>query len=254
MPALTRSIIIRADDAGSAQGANLAIRSGIRAGAITAVGFMVPGPAFPHAVEVLRDLLGEVDIGLHATVNAEWDEIRWGPLLGAEQVPSLIDEQGAFTRTTAILRHQFVRSELLAEISAQLSALRSSGLSPRYLDTHMGFDWLPGVEEALENLAATEGLLFVPRTPPVLPESLSATDGIMSSWLSRIAAVPEGKYQLVTHPGSDTSDMSVFYHAGLDPGQIARDRAAETAALCNPRFLAGLAGAGARLVRFTSPN
>lgn len=75
---------------------------------------------------------------------------------------------------------------------------------------------------------------------------------LAATWLSAIAAAPPGAHQLVTHPGMDAEDMRAFIHAGLAPGQIARERAAEADALCDPRFLDGMAPAGASLARFSS--
>jgi hypothetical protein len=116
----------------------------------------------------------------------------------------------------------------------------------------MGFDWLPGVAPALAVFAAREGLHYISRKPPCLPDADGTERDLVASWLARIARCPPGVHQLVTHPGADEPDMHAFVHDGLEPGQIARERARETAALCEPRFLDGLSEASAQLVRFST--
>lgn len=245
-----RLLVIRADDAGSAPGANRAIRDALRAGTITAVGFMAVAPAFAEAAEMLRGELAHADVGVHATVNAEWDRVRWGPLSPLSEVSSLVDAQGHFLPNPHALAGKFSLPEMLLEVRRQVDAVRAAGVSPSYLDTHMGFDRLPGVGDALRVLAAEQGLRFTAREPAYVPFREPGENG--ASWLEGMRPLPSGTYQLITHPGSDTPDFHAFSHAGLLPGQIARERAAETRALCSPAFRAGLTEVGFKLVRFSS--
>ena len=48
-----------------------------------------------EAVEILRDQ-PQVSAGIHLTLNSEWQHYKWGPVLGASRVPSLVDENGHF--------------------------------------------------------------------------------------------------------------------------------------------------------------
>ena len=84
----------RADDAGSSEAANHAIRECVARGIIKNVSLMAPPAAIEHAAEVLGDL--DACFGLHVTLNAEWDGIKWGPLTNPEDVPSLVDDRGLF--------------------------------------------------------------------------------------------------------------------------------------------------------------
>ncbi len=52
-------------------------------------------PWYQEAVEILREH-PEVGVGIHLTLNAEWKNYRWGPVLGKKAVPSLVDSAGYF--------------------------------------------------------------------------------------------------------------------------------------------------------------
>jgi predicted glycoside hydrolase/deacetylase ChbG (UPF0249 family) len=242
-----RRLIVRADDAGSAVGANRAIREALRTGVVTAVGFMAVAPAFADAVATLRDELDQADVGVHATLTAEWDGIRWGPLSPRAQVPSLVAADGNFPPHPRELQEVCRPNEAVLEIRRQIHAIRDAGLKPVYLDTHMGIDRLPSMTPALTQLAREEGLLFVARDPEWVPYSAGG-----SEWLPALRTLSPGRYQLITHPGSDTPDMRAFIHAGLHPGQVARERGAETRLLCSSEFRRELQRADVQLVRFSS--
>src|SRR5687767_14095019 len=98
-------LITRGDDAGNSQSANRAIRQCCEEGMVLNVSLVVPGPAFEDAVEVFRGM-SHVDFGLHVCLCAEWDAPRWGPVAPREQVPSLLDEDGFFTRLPKVLHER----------------------------------------------------------------------------------------------------------------------------------------------------
>lgn len=247
-----RALIVRADDAGSTPSANRAILAAVRAGAATAVGFMAPGHAFADAVDVLSGALDGVDVGVHATLNSEWDGVRWGPLVGPQHAASLVREDGSFLPHPGATQERFVLEEAIAEIRAQITVVRAAGLRPCYLDTHMGFDRLPRLGEALAELAAEAGLRFVARTPPALPVGCDFRGGSPESlWLAAARAAGRGVHQLIVHPGANEADMRACGNASVPPGEIARARAAETAVLCGPSFREALRDAGIELARFS---
>jgi predicted glycoside hydrolase/deacetylase ChbG (UPF0249 family) len=247
-----RVLIVRADDAGSASSANRAILAAVRARSVTAVGFMAPGPAFDDAVAVLGGALDGVDIGVHATLNSEWDGVRWGPLRGRQRAASLVRADGSFLPHPGATQERLVLDEAVAEIRAQIAAIRSAGLHPDYLDTHMGFDRLPRLGEALAEIAADEGLRFVARTPAALPVGCDFRGGSPESlWLDAARAAAPGVHQLIVHPGIDAVELQACWNAAVKPGEIARARAAETAVLCGTSFREGLRAAGIELGRFS---
>ena len=102
-------LITRGDDSGSAITANEAIRDAFTRGILRNTSVMVPGPFFREAAEMLGPLSPALCIGLHVTLNAEWDDLRWGPLLGPERVPSQQQRCLAFA-------HQFkIRPQLASD-------------------------------------------------------------------------------------------------------------------------------------------
>ena len=95
VPAERIRLITRGDDCGAALSGNAAIRDAFREGILRNTSVMVPGPVVEEAAQMLaheRDLC----FGLHCTLTAEWDRVRWGPVLPPDRVPSLVDRRGHF--------------------------------------------------------------------------------------------------------------------------------------------------------------
>lgn len=154
------TIITRADDFGVSPGTNRAILDAVDGGFIRNVGVIAPSTHWQSGVPELMVRADRFSLGVHATLTSEWNFPRWRPLLGAGQVPGLCLPDGSLPRDTATLHKQFRLEELEAEVLAQIACLRASGLHPEYLDTHMGFDWLPVVQETLSRICSKEGLLY----------------------------------------------------------------------------------------------
>ena len=93
---VTRAAVVHVDDLGMAQSANDGGFAALANGPATCGSIMVPCPWFPDAAARARDN-ATFDLGVHLTLNAEYDGCRWGPVLGAEAVPSLVDEEAAKT-------------------------------------------------------------------------------------------------------------------------------------------------------------
>lgn len=219
-------LVTRGDDAGSCHSANAAILEACRKGILRNVSIMVPGPAFEEVASMFADL-PHVCFGLHVTLNAEWDGPKWGPVLPSEQVPSLVDKQGHFFTTPNVLQeHNASGSEMIAEVQAQLQIARRSGLNISYLDEHMGVGWVGDLRPRLADLAAQEGLVDA-HSLRHLPTIKSFSGSLVDHLIASLEAAPPGDYVFVTHPGYDAPDMQCFGHAGLTPGQVARERDAD---------------------------
>jgi predicted glycoside hydrolase/deacetylase ChbG (UPF0249 family) len=92
-------LITRGDDCGSNHSANVAIREAFKSGILRNTSIMVPCAAIEEAAEMLAGEAG-LCCGLHCTITAEWDNVRWGPVLLPGEVPSLVDANGHFFRPT----------------------------------------------------------------------------------------------------------------------------------------------------------
>jgi len=229
-------LVCRMDDAGSCRSANEAIENVLRTGYARCVSVMACCPFFDEAAEMLRRN-PEACIGAHLTINAEWDDVKWSPVLPAEAVPSLVDADGMLLPTPRATHERGADpDEVLAETAAQLAKLRAAGLPVRYVDTHMGFAWLPGVEERLEALARRQRVLRSDGDRlQRLPDVEGSYEDVGERLVARLAAAEPGDYLLVGHPGYDRPDMRAFRHAGLDPGQVARDRVRQRLQFQSPK-------------------
>jgi predicted glycoside hydrolase/deacetylase ChbG (UPF0249 family) len=126
-----RLLIINCDDLGSTYAANVACFEALRNGLATSSTLMVP---CPWAREAASRYLGE-DVGVHLTLNAEYDLYRWGPIT---QSPSLLDGDGGFPRTIEDVWDHADLDEVRRELRAQVERAILWGFDVSHLDSHMG--------------------------------------------------------------------------------------------------------------------
>jgi chitin disaccharide deacetylase len=126
-----RVLIINCDDLGSSYAANVACYEALRSGVATSASLLVP---CPWAREAAARYLGE-DVGVHLTLNAEYDLYRWGPITHA---PSLLDGDGGFPRTIGDVWDHADLDEVRRELRAQIERAILWGFDVSHLDTHMG--------------------------------------------------------------------------------------------------------------------
>lgn len=236
-------IVIRADDAASCSEANRAIAECVDAGMVRCVSVMATGSALSEAAALLADR-DDIEIGLHVTLNSEWEKFKWGPVLPYEQVPTLVDEKGEFLPMPEdLLRRGFSVEEALREVAAQLTRLRDAGFRPTYLDEHCLVSWTSQeLDDALHSFAEAEGLRPV-KWLPLTPASYQVRYGY-----EPVDGVEEGITRgvpgfdgliWVTHPGIDEPGgvMRRFHLRGNpDDGSVARERDEERQLLCDPRL------------------
>ncbi len=89
-------------------------------GTITSGATMVPCPWFPAVAQMCREN-PQMDMGVHATLNAEWDNYRWGPVSTREQASGLMDADGYFHQW-----HQAVYDNARPKKSKRKSMRRSN--------------------------------------------------------------------------------------------------------------------------------
>jgi hypothetical protein len=92
---------------------------------------MVPCPWAREAASRYR---GE-DIGVHLTLNAEFELYRWGPITHA---PSLLGGDGGFPRTMEDVWDHADLDEVRRECRAQIERAILWGFDVSHLDAHMG--------------------------------------------------------------------------------------------------------------------
>ena len=126
-----RLLIVNCDDLGSCHAANVGVYEAVREGLGTSASLMVPCAWARDAASQYR---GE-DLGVHLTLNAEWDTYRWGPVTAG---PSLLDAEGRLPRTIEEVWDRADLDEVRAELRAQVDQALRWGFDVTHLDSHMG--------------------------------------------------------------------------------------------------------------------
>src|SRR5215475_5733186 len=136
-PRDARVLIINADDFGMCHDENLATIEGLTNGLFTSSTILVTCPWFEEAAEFARSNLG-IDLGVHLTLNSEWKNYKWGPVLGQAAVPSLTDDRGyLWPHLPQVFEHDRL-DEAERELRAQIDKAAAAGIDITHLDNHMG--------------------------------------------------------------------------------------------------------------------
>src|SRR5882724_3088681 len=132
-PPDAKLLIVHADDLGFTHSVNAASIKALESGAVNSASIMAPCPWFPEIADYAKSH-PEMDFGLHLTLTSERVYYRWGPVAPADNVRSLLDENGYFhhdwTATTKIDPRE---AEL--ELRAQIARAYTMGVRPTHLDS-----------------------------------------------------------------------------------------------------------------------
>jgi len=136
-PADARLLIINADDFGMCHDENEATIIGLTQGLFTSSTILTTCPWFEEAAEFARNT-PKADLGVHLTLNSEWERYKWGPVLGRDEVPSLTDERGyLWADVPSVFAHDCLE-EVELELEAQIEKAIAAGIDVTHLDCHMG--------------------------------------------------------------------------------------------------------------------
>jgi len=220
-----RLLIINCDDLGSSHAANEGVYESLRSGVATSATLMVP---CPWARQAAAMYLGE-DIGVHLTLNAEYDLYRWGPIT---QAPSLLDGDGGFPRTiTDVWDHADI-DETRRELRAQIERAILWGFDVSHIDSHMatlqlrpefydiylelavdfqlpmrmlGASQEKSVGFPFRRLAAEEGVVFPDQFVLVRPGV-----GSRRTIEKTLFDLRPGVTEVYVHPAADTPELRAF--------------------------------------------
>jgi predicted glycoside hydrolase/deacetylase ChbG (UPF0249 family) len=132
-----RAVIIHTDDIGMCHAAVQAFKDLWAFGTITSGAVMTPCPWFPATAQMCRENPG-IDMGVHATLNAEWESYRWGPVSTREQASGLMDADGYFHQWHPGVYENAKPEAVEAEVNAQVEKALAAGIDVTHVDSHMG--------------------------------------------------------------------------------------------------------------------
>jgi predicted glycoside hydrolase/deacetylase ChbG (UPF0249 family) len=127
-----KRLIVNADDYGRTAGVVEGILRAHQQGIVTSTTAMMNMPGIEDALRRAQSC-PELGLGVHLVFSA------WRPLLPPEQIPSLVDADGAFLSQKALWARPEViqRGELWAELTAQIERFQAlTGRPPDHLDCH----------------------------------------------------------------------------------------------------------------------
>jgi chitin disaccharide deacetylase len=227
-PAGTKVIIIHADDLGETHAVNAAAIQALERGAVNSASMMVPCPWFPEIADFAKSH-PDADLGLHLTLTSERVYYRWGPVAPADQVSTLLDENG-------YLRHDWDDhpridpKQVEIELRAQVERALRMGVHPTHLDSHQYRLIMNGKELFDAMLRVAHGYklpVFVTRDwfaqYPYLASSVGPDDVVLDHtvtidpdvaaqkwadfYLTALKNLQPGVTEFVIHPGFDDEEL-----------------------------------------------
>ncbi len=132
-----RLVIMHVDDIGMTYAGIQAFKDLWEFGTISSGAVMAPCPWFPAAAEMCR-ADPNLDVGVHATLNSEWDLYRWAPISTRDPECGLVDSEGYFPREPEEVQKKALPEVVAAELEAQVERALAAGIDVTHIDTHMG--------------------------------------------------------------------------------------------------------------------
>ena len=132
-----RAAIIHADDLGMCHAANAAFPENQAFGIVKSGSVMMPCSWAPEIAAWCR-AHPEVDVGVHVTLNSEYDRYRWPPISTRDPKSGLVDEEGYMWRSIEDVHRHVDPDAAAAEMRDQVDLALSLGIDVTHIDTHMG--------------------------------------------------------------------------------------------------------------------
>jgi len=223
-------------------------------GWVTSASVLVPCPWFPEVARWAKQHPA-ADLGIHLALNSEWTDYRWGPVSAADQVPSLLDEQGYLPLLETTPAQKAKPAEVERELRAQVERARAFGLHLTHLDTHMGaLMQSEALFDVYHRMGRQYGLPILMHTAPgestlpgiTLPPEETLVNGVfqmqpgvpIDQWLDAykkmLAPLKPGVYQLIVHLAYDDPEMRAAARDHPDWGAAWRQADVET--VSSPEF------------------
>ncbi len=235
-----RAVIIHTDDIGMCHASVQAFKDLWAFGTITSGAVMVPCPWFPAVAQMCREN-PEIDMGVHATLNAEWESYRWGPISTRDPESGLLDAEGYFNQWHQAVYDNAKPEAVEREVNAQIERALAAGIDVTHVDSHMGTIMnpkfiqsyiqaaasrlLPSMLPRLDaqgmdfmGLSAEERQLYEPMMQQFEKMGMPMIDGLLGLPLDQpngqmeiakdlLGNLPVGITHFIFHPSIDTAEL-----------------------------------------------
>jgi hypothetical protein len=248
-------LVIRSDDGGMSHAVNMALKQLLKTGLPVSVSVMFPCPWYQEIVEILREH-PEASVGVHLTLNSEWRHYRWGPVIGQQAAPSLVDDDGHFFPSSEDLyRNEPDLGEVERELRAQIERALATGLHIDYLDYHMGTALGdPNIRAVVERLASEYdlGLMNYYGDDRFNPQYSAEPAAQLDTLVAAVGRLEPGYHVLVTHTGLDTPELAalVDMNTGEPLPNMSQHRQGELNAVTSAAFRQAVASHGITLITY----
>ena len=226
-----RVVILHADDLGLCAAGVSSYADLVTGGLLTSASIMMPCAWAPAAAQVAAATEGS-DLGIHLTLNSEWDGCRWRPLTSPAD-PNLVDEHGFFHRTVEEARRTDPET-VGRELRAQVETALAWGIDVTHVDAHMGTAADPRYVASLLEVVTTHGIAMnLPRADAAGWRSFGLGEADAERAVELTIALEENGIPLIDHirslplgdPG-DHTELAIEILRDLPPGM--------THLLCHP--------------------
>jgi chitin disaccharide deacetylase len=258
IPAQEKTLLIRCDDMGMSHSVNVAFEELFKTGIPVSASVMFGCSWYLDAVEILKKY-PNVSVGVHLTLNSEWKNYKWGPVLGRTAVPSLVDINGHFFPSRAEFHaNNPAIEDVEKELRAQVERAINTGLNIDYVDYHMGTAMdKPEYRDIVEKIAAQY--------------SLGISRYYKETYANNIYSDPietkeDSLFYILTNSLDDTTINLLVCHIGIDDPELramedqntfglkemSRHREAELRALLSERIQDLLKSDSIKLINYSS--
>ena len=248
-------ILIRCDDWGMNHSVNMAAKKVLDAGFPVSASVMFACPWYQEAVAILKNY-PNVSVGIHLTLNAEWKNYRWGPVVGRTAAPTLVDSEGFFFPSRSLLfGNKPSLKEIEMELRAQVERAVRSGVRIDYMDYHMGAAMENEQTRAIVEKLAAEYHLAISR----YFDEVDVDDGYAAPAENKLDTLmkniitmsPGGTKLVVFHVAVDTDEMKALEDLNpWGPKEMSRHRQSEMNALLSDKFQSLVHSPKYRLVNY----
>ena len=213
---------LRGDDFGYTHASNVAMEQAFNQGFMSSGSLLVPGPWFAETAATAK-ANPHWNVGVHLTITAEWDVLRWRPVSPISEVPSLVAPDGylytsgyrAGTPQPGDLRafHEPNLAEVEKEFRAQVERAKSMGVNVAYVDCHMGMACREEILPITRKIAAENCMPIAGR------QSFPGMKNFGLDWAERtpeegrrlfeaqLRSLTPGLWMFVEHPAVDTPEL-----------------------------------------------